>query len=682
MARKYFIALILNIGIILIIFILFIFIDINISNAVRNNNISAISESTNQEKNSNISHPPYFDYIDWNSNHYLNLNLINDNTNIYEISIYSNKTVQAAFYSYQKTYYRFEINRFILAGNINPDKCYVQIYNNNEVIPSYYGPTNLLFKKTELYYTASWFHSWKPPLGKYNAVLFFNNQPVIKSEFEIIARKPVEYKKTISFINIEYNQPLLNRNIYNSSFQKTPFLSGLLDWINYGNIDALATLSGETTGWGNITPEKPWEYYPIKNLESIGTELNNKNKLVGAYIMCFYTPENGWKKAGYAPAKGIFWNNGITDIRSSSFISFKDKKRFDDIVNFAKYLDSLDYVHFIGFDFIRFGELVGYENADEFVVDMNVSTPKEWSRYSENEKIIWLGQKLQGRGNISIKERWKLWIAHKTADFIYRVRNEAGIKKPIWVFTLGWDHGKEHGQDPYFFQDAGAFSDFVMLYEATPDMFEAMKISWSDYLKDETLNYIPGNQIDAVLLKSIYGKNPIEEYADRLDWAVQYATYYSKGVFIHDITRAFWGRRGNYPYYEWLISGFSSASHARWLNHEIPYCINIIKNESEYYSKRSMTIPIEIQINPVFLSNLINKSIIIKKIGDNFIQKIDISEKTNIILDIRMNPNMGKTQWFGLYSKIDGYPPYFVFSYIKANNKNIVFSRNLKGFHN
>ncbi len=676
MIKKYLFALFINFILFGILFFLFIGIDININSAI---NRVMTSNSTNAAA---PVLPPQVsacsNFINWDSSFYNDLNNANDETNYEIITISSNISAYAAFYSIKKSYYRFEVERFRLRGNIDPFKCSIEIYRNGTNVGSYMGPKRLYFTKISGCYAANWVEGWKPETGIYKAVLFYDNNPVKTTSFEIIARKPLEFKKTLSIVSLEYNQSIMKRPVYSSRGQKTDFLSGLIDWMDYGKIDAFFALTGETTGWGNISADKPWEYYPLKNLQTIGTALHAAKKMVGAYIMCFYTPHGGWEKAGYKPAMGLDPYNGIGP-SSRNFVSFNDEKRFRDIVNFARYLNSLDYVDFIGFDFVRFGELAGYENADEFIADMNVETPSGWKNYTGDDRMLWLGRKLQGEENSPVKEKWNLWIAHKTADFIYRVRNCAGITKPIWVFTLGWDHGREHGQDPYFFQDAGVFSDFVMLYEASPDMFEAMKKSWTAYLGDETLNYIPGNQIDSVLLKSMYGYNPVEEYSYRLKSAVSYAPYFSRGVFIHDMSRAFWGRLGDYSSLEWLISGLSSVSFVRWLNSEIPYKIEIITNEAEPSYGYDQGIPVRIEFNPAFFPFLKGKTITIENIGDNIYQKIDIPEKTNIIISVKINPKIGKVRWFGLCSRIDGYPPYFAFDYIRKIYRNIALRKIPKG---
>lgn len=663
MKKKYLIPILINLSVVLAVFGLFIFLDFNSIKANQPKN-DGLYGQTNAETN-RITRDQDFSgitHFDWTSAHYTDHNGLSEETNPRSVDIPGAGKKEIVYHSMRKAYYRFEVARFVMRTSGRPQNAFVRVYYGTNVIPAFYGPTNLAFIRTgEGEYTASWFSGWKPAEGDYRSVLFLNGYPVLSSDFKVIKREPVRFKKTLTLMDLEWNQPILNRTIFNHRFEKTRFLDGLKDWMDFGEIDAFMTLSGETTGWGNITPATPWEYYPVKNLQSIGEELHKMNKLVGAYIMCFYTPNNGWMKGGYQQAKGV---SSSGSIMGSRFISFKDPKRFKDIVELARYFDAQPYVDFIGFDFIRFGELVGYENADEFTKDMNVDVPDNWEKYNENDRILWLGNRVKTSNSVS--QKWSLWIAHKTADFIYRVRKEAQLKKPMWVFTLGWDHGTQHGQDPLFFQDAGVFADFVMLYESTPVMFQEMKKSWSGYLEQEKLNYIPGNQIDAVLHRSLYGYNPVEEFNYRLNTAVDYADYYSRGAFIHDITRAFWGRKGNYPYYEWLTAGFASVSHNRWRNGEIPFMMKAVPDNKVYSRNGSAELKVLLEFRPDALPGLAGKQLVIEGIRNNYKKIIDISGLSNIIIAVKVNPEEGPNQFFALKGKIEGYPAYFMFNYLKV----------------
>lgn len=679
-------TVLINLCVVIVLFVVFIFLDVNTgrarvgvsSNTNENASVpvtpthSDTSVSKSQEVSNKVveSKPPLFDFDP--KVQYKEENVFSTLTNEVNVVLTNGVTNRLAFYSMRARYYRFEVVKLILKTDYLPAHTYAYIVRGGRVLPAFHGPEKLAFRReSKGVYVAYWMGSWNPKLGRYKAVLTYKGEAVLARKFSFIARPQVKFNRLATFFNLESNAPSQKRKIISPHYKRVPYTQGMLEWMKYGDIEGFLNLSGETTGWNNVSSKHPWEYYPNYLLNYVGKTLHQSNRMVGAYIMCFYTPEGGWKKAGYQAAKSVKYNTETSNfnIINSRFVSFKDPKRFKDIVALARDFNNRDYVNMIGFDFIRFGEKAGYENADEFVRDMNIPVPAKWNSYSLNQKILWLGIRLRYKRYRSFVERWYLWKAHKTADFIYRVRKAAGITKPMWVFTLGWDHGTHHGQDPRFFLDAGVLSDFVMLYEATPQMFEGMTKSWKKYLQPEELNYIVGNQIDAVINRSIVGRNPVEVYYYRLVTGARYAPYGARGLFIHDSLRAFWGsRRGGHSTHEWMISAFSAVSRVRYLNQEIPFSLSVPSTVEMSESNR-VSIPLAVQIRPDSLSNLKSAQLKIEGIGLKYSKILDIQENSNIILRVEMNTRPAKNKFIAFRGKIKGYPVYFTFKYMDIKRK-------------
>ena len=141
-----------------------------------------------------------------------------------------------------------------------------------------------------------------------------------------------------------------------------------------------------------------------------------------------------------------------------------------------------------------------------------------------------------------------------------RIIREAHITKPVWVFTLAWNHGKEHGKDPVMFFDAGVSIDAVMLYEANSQQFSRLLKQWNNYISDGEGNIIIGNCIDYNLLDSDKLNPPQELFRRNI------AGYKNiikggnaAGIFVHDLARAFWGRRGGFSIKDYAVSHISSV---------------------------------------------------------------------------------------------------------------------------
>ncbi len=661
MSHKYLRPILINLFILVIIFSAFIFIDVNASTPPLH------EEKTNSQyiprTIHNFADTPVYE---WSAAHYKQKNSLNPETNTLALRISDTETRNIAFFSRQTAYYRFEIARFVVRG-IDPQRCRVTVHQADEALPAYEGPTSLSLHRLEGDYTASWFYDWHTPVSRYSAVLWIDGKALARTYFSYIRRDPVKFNRSYALMNLEF--PIYEKSIKTPDAEEVTFNEGLKSWMDYGEMDGFLMLGGQTSGYDRVDAQNPWASPHFRNVERIGKEIHDQGKLFGAYIMCFYTPAQGWEKAGYASAMGVSrGNNGTVHTSTSKFTSFTDPKRFNDIVALARHFNSLPYVDMIGFDFIRFGENVGYENAEEFAIDMNIALPANWKDYSQAQKIVWMSQIMKKSSTV---KQWRLWKAHKTADFVYRVIREAGLTKPTWVFTLGWDHGSEHGQDPIMFQDAGVLADFVMLYEASPQMFQAMNKQWGDYLAREKVNYIPGNQIDSVVNKSLGDRNPVEEYYYRLTQGASYAPYLSRGVFIHDIHRAFFSkRRQGYSYYEWLMTGLASASYHRFKNAEIPFSVEF-PEKTFYYSDsdKSIDIPYTISFVPEKLSGIQGSTLNIEGPHKSFTKKLDIKGQTNVTLYIRVNPREKGSQYMALKANVEGYPSYFTFRYFNFKKK-------------
>lgn len=656
----------LNLSIAVLVFILFVFLDVNLTRASSSRMHGSQSIAPVKVINDRLEGPanPFFSS---DPSSLIEQNHINTNTNALTLRIRGRNT-QVMFFPSRSAYYRFEIPEFIYHSSVSPERVFVRIlpgtngFLTNGFIPSYLGPVNLLFRRHEGQYRACWISGPRPEPGIYQAVLYIDGQAAISRPFSLIARKPPVFTKTLSCMNLEENSPVTTRTVMDRNLNRTSFTNGLLDWMDYGSIDAFLTLAGETTGWGGVTPEKPWEYYPLRNLEILGPLLKARGKSVGAYIMCFYTPRYGWRNAGYSPALGVKSSKEGAGIFESEFVSIKDRKRFHDIAAMAARLDSDPTVDFIGFDFVRLGERAGLENAAEFTRQMNVAVPAGFDAYSGQQKIEWLGRALAA--STDLVKKWRLWMAHTTADYIYRVRLSARLKKPVWVFTLGWDHGTDHGQDPYFFQDAGVFADFVMLYEASPDMFTAMERQWPAYLKEEKLNLCPGNQIDTVVNRSKSGRNAVQEYHYRLTAGASWSKAGPAGVFIHDFGRAFWGRRGSYRPDEWFSAAFTAVSDIRARKGEIPFSMKFGNGPiTAAAGQKTAKVPLYIEIKPEFMAGLRGRTLTVTAGTKNEPQKIDISENSHIILYITVDIQAASSPFAAARGQIDGYPASFAFVY-------------------
>lgn len=433
-----------------------------------------------------------------------------------------------------------------------------------------------VFKNENNMYYATYLHAFGGPLGDYKGIIYLQTRDgsyAYAVEFTMRGRKSPPAGETKKILTMEYNVDLSTKQIPGIDGRMTTY-DGIYDWVRYMKCDMFWILAGQTTGWDNtVNKANPWMSGPKKNLELLGKSKSKKDVKLGAYIMSYYTPGNGNIKADYEIAVG--YNKETKTLGSSRHISLASEKRLNDIIELLKIYDADENVSYLGLDFIRTGELDGYELVDDMVEMTGVYTPQGWSKMSKNDRMLWLARNRFTLREINMKWRW--YRAQKVANIVKSIK-EAGIKKPLWVFTLGWDHGQEHGQDPYMFFDAGADFDAIMIYEANRQQHVSMLVQWPRYLAGD-YNVLVGNMIDVRLQDG--SVRPEIEYIRRIyeSEARFNRTSRIRGVFFHDISRMFWSRNRGKGIHEWTHINASIVSRVEEKYGENPLNVSMELNE-------------------------------------------------------------------------------------------------------
>ena len=478
-------------------------------------------------------------------------------------------------------YYCFEVIRFNIITdshiNINDLKAYV--VRGDYILPNVGGKNDIFFKYRRNEIVSTTALGYNPPPGTYKIVVKSRSNPNWKgtsASFKLTRRKVPKLKKGFSVVNLEHTIPL------NTTRVKGPNGWGgyeeIANWVKYMDADAFWMLVAQTTGWdASINPKDPWVPGGFKNLALLGPAMKKKNIQVGAYIMSYFTPGNGKKKVGYDPSLGYIYDGN--KLQDSYHVSLNCEKRFQDIVKIAKTFEDNPHVDYIGMDFIRTGRADGYEMGPLVVEDMNIHVPEEYSSYSYTDKVKWFAQQIEHKKNQVIIRKWRWWRATKTAGIINRLITEGDLTKPVWCFTLGWEHGKQHGQDPYMMFDAGALIDAVMLYEASEGQFKNMMVQWRNYMRDNANNVMIGNASDVRLLESSTRNAPADFiYRQVKGYRNVYRNGLAKGIFFHDISRALWSSKRGIDIKEWAIVNGHSISKYRQELGMIPYSAKIKLN--------------------------------------------------------------------------------------------------------
>lgn len=437
-----------------------------------------------------------------------------------------------------------------------------------------------VFKTGANNYKGTYLHPFGGPIGQYQAVVVVGTkggQYAYTTDFTMKGKTSPEAGITKKITTLEYSVDTANKKIPSlKGGEPENFDSAIYDWIRYMKCDIFWVLAGQTTGWdGGVKPETPFSAATIRNINNLAKNPNKKDVALGAYVMSYYAPGGGAKRGGYEPAIG--YESSSRSLIESRHISLASKKREQDIINILKGFDNNPNVEYLGLDFIRTGERDGFEMVDEMVEMTGIATPPSWSTMSKAQRMLWLAQSRIAKKEVNIKWRW--FRAQREAHIIKAIRQQ--VSKPLWAFTLGWNHGQEHGQDPYMFFDAGIDYDAIMIYEATRMQQLGMLISWPQYLGGE-YNVLVGNMIDNRLQDG--NIRPEMEYMRRMYEAEAKFNRSSRirGVFFHDVSRMLWSKNrgaGN-GIREWANINASIVSRVEEKYSENPLSLMVTLNEN------------------------------------------------------------------------------------------------------
>ncbi|MFH1783508.1 MAG: hypothetical protein ABH868_01215 [bacterium] len=433
---------------------------------------------------------------------------------------------------------------------------------------------SLIYDPSLKMWQGKWPIPWNAPTSKYTIHLDTTSVSGISfepSSFEIIRRTPPKIPQDLYILTLESSAELRGIKIPSQENSKEASWQNIIEWAEYIGADTIWYLGGQTAGWKQKVDEDfPWNKGNVAMLEEFAALAHERGIKFGVWTSAYLT--FGKKEFRSDKYEYAFNYDEESDECSPTdrTISLGDKARRQDIIDFILLVSKIPGVDYVGLDYIRnaFG---GFEMVDEFAQEMDPELPIDWPRYSKIERMKWLAKKVRQREDFELIDQWNWWRAHYVAGIVKEIKSSCDMKQPLWTFTLSWQKGHQHGQDPVMMNDAGADIDAIMLYEADDWQFEELMKEWNQYVKKDQVNLVVGNQIDWVVHQSTLDPPGPEKFYQRLVTGARsiYGDSPAKGMFWHDLARAFWGRIGPYPALEWAIAGasaFSNLKHEKGIN--------------------------------------------------------------------------------------------------------------------
>ncbi len=425
----------------------------------------------------------------------------------------------------------------------------VDVKRSGEVLTTIAGvrSVRLAYDPETATWSGRWPCPWNAEAGDYALAFSAGGEGLqdrLKSRgFRILRRVAHPLPQGMTVLTLESALPLAGLVVTAPSGEKKDW-RGLLDWVEYAGADTFWMLAGQSPG------EKPgeiWTSYNLKMIPKVARECRRRGIKFGVYAMCYLTMSKA-RLERYQYALDVKDGRAVF----TRAISLNDPNRPADVAAFLKNLAAIPEVDYLGIDYIR-NALGGYELAEDFYREMpGVIPPPEWPRLSREERRVYFARKKIMRRDLAFIDAWQWWRARKVAAIVRTIKAQIGDKKPLWAFTLTWDRGWHHGQDPVMMNDAGVDADALMLYEATRGQFDQLVHDWHDYVRRGDAQLLAGDVIDWPL----HQRSPDgpKEFSRRMRMAIDkvYEDGPVSGIFFHDLGRALWGRVGPWGTRGWM----------------------------------------------------------------------------------------------------------------------------------
>lgn len=461
-----------------------------------------------------------------------------------------------------------------------PKKMTATVWRGGQRIKTVGGVKQVnLYQQPNHTWQGKWPIPFNPRLGTYQLKIQTWADGVTltaKANFKIKARQPYQLKPGFSVVTYEGGKKGPNKTPGVDSGDE-PSWRNMVYWAEKMGADAFWQCIGQTQVWGKLKEDQyPWSKWTVRLMNRVGKQVHEAGLEYGAWITSFVAIGNQLEETGYEFTQG--YDRKTNTLKSLSYISLGSQKRLDHMVALLKKMNDSPYVDYIGLDYMR-TDFGGYEFADEFVRDMDIAIPDNWTTLTDEEKSIWVARLIEIKRDKTDRTKWNWWRAHKVGLTIVYLLDQVKPTKPVWVFSLGWKTGHQHGQDMLMMLDAGIGFNAPMFYSITRSDYPHMLTSWRYYLNRAKASVVIGQCVDHNLLgKTTDPASPLE-HLDRQEQAIKRLepAAASFGLFWHDMNRAFFGARGPYHTQEWVMAGAVSFTQVKAANNRFSFDVNMTR---------------------------------------------------------------------------------------------------------
>lgn len=444
----------------------------------------------------------------------------------------------------------------------------------------------LAFDKTHGLWRARWPVPWNAPDGEYvlrvaTAAFPAGLGALQEGRFNVVSRKFDPVPAGFGVMTLEGLAPL-TRFVGPAGGESR--VSAMAEWAEFIGADAVLLQGSESSGYSKKLPSSfPWQMRSTGPVSALAQACHDRGMKLGVYVLSYMV--GGPPEFSPDYAYGVYYQNGHPvaglNLPVRRGISIREEKRPGDIVKVLDRWAAVDGVDFVGLDYIRpvFG---GNELVDDFVREMpGVQKPEGYDSWTADQRMSWIARgryiaptaALRNDVKFKTTDQWFWYRAHRTAGVVRKIAEAFAQKKPLWAFTLSWQKGWEHGQDPSMMRDAGVDMNGIMLYEADGQQYRGLLKQWNAYTGDSNFNLVVGDTYDWRLHQKTLNPAGPEDMVRRTMSAVEQFQDGKpvRGIFTHDLARALHGNLGPYPPKEWFLAAGSAITRVREIHNRTPY---------------------------------------------------------------------------------------------------------------
>jgi len=410
------------------------------------------------------------------------------------------------------------------------------------------------------------------PKSLWPLTLQSGRHPMASCKFVVKGREPLPLPAGFSVMTLEPGRA--GYSTFSDVSGTSVGWRSILDWAHFMQADAFWHCAGESQVWHEFKGgDYPFAQDGLEMVPRLSARAHRLGMSYGAYILAFVVLGENYLKApctfstAYTPATG--------QLKPCRFISLGDARRQDDLVGLIQRLDAMPHVDAVGLDYLR-TDFGGLEFTDQFIADMGLKL--DMAGDSPEARQAWLGRIITLHQDPIVEQLWQWWRAQKVAHVVQSVLERAKPCKPVWVFSLGWMQGHQHGQDPFMLYDAGISFSAPMFYEVAEKSYPFMLKDWSDYLDHAAspASLVVGQPVDGRLLGEDASRLGPMLQDQRQRMALEaLGKRASMGMFWHDLNRALWGGRSLATPREWALAGACSFAALREASGAIPSALGL-----------------------------------------------------------------------------------------------------------